>query len=60
MYEPHLQHHAYAFPISPNLINWSALERLPSDTAALFWALEFGLAYLSRRLAIPMMLYMAG
>ena len=60
MFDPHLQHHPYAFPISPNLINWSALERLPSDTAALFWALEFGLAYLSRRLAIPMMLYMAG
>jgi membrane-associated phospholipid phosphatase len=57
MYDPHLQHHPHAFPISPNLINWSAF---PSDTAAFFSALGFGLAYLSRRLAIPAMLYVAG
>jgi len=57
MYDPHLQHYSYAFPASPNLINWSAF---PSDTAAFFSALAFGLAYLSRRLAIPVTLYVAG
>jgi len=57
MYDLHLQHHPYAFPISPNLIKWSAF---PSDTATFFFALAFGLAHLSRRLTIPAMLYVAG
>jgi membrane-associated phospholipid phosphatase len=57
MYDLHLQHHPYAFPISPNLINWSAF---PSDTAAFFSALGSGLAYQRRRLAIPVILYVAG
>jgi membrane-associated phospholipid phosphatase len=57
MYDLHLQHHPYAFPISPILVNWSAF---PSDQATFFFALAFGLAQLSRRLAIPAMLYVAG
>jgi membrane-associated phospholipid phosphatase len=57
MYDPHLQHHPYSFPSWPNLVDWSGF---PSDTAAFFSALAFGLAYLSRRLAIPAMLYVAG
>ena len=57
MYDSELQHYPYSFPTSPNLVNWSAF---PSDTATFFFALAFGLAYLSRRLAIPAMLYVAG
>jgi len=57
MYDLHLQHHPYAFPVSAALVNWSAF---PSDTATFFFALAFGLAYLSRRLAVPAMLYVAG
>ncbi len=57
MYNPHLQHRAYLLPQSLNLVNWSAF---PSDTAAYFFALAFGLARLSRRLAVPAMLYAAG
>src|SRR5207244_1362102 len=57
MYEPRLQHHPYAFPITPNLVNWSAF---PSDNATFFFALAFGLGRLSRRLTIPAMLYAAG
>ena len=57
MYDPQLEHHPYLFPQSPNLVNWSAF---PSDTAAYFFALAFGLARLSRRLAIPAMLYVSG
>jgi len=54
MYDLSLQHRPYAFPISPKLVNWSAF---PSDNATYFFALAFGLGYLSRRLAIPVMLY---
>jgi undecaprenyl-diphosphatase len=57
MYNPHLQHRPYLFPQSLNLVNWSAF---PSDTAAYFFALAFGLARLWRRLAVPAMLYAAG
>jgi membrane-associated phospholipid phosphatase len=57
IYDPQLQHYPYSFPISPNLVNWSAF---PSDTAAFFFALAIGLASLSRRLGIPAMLYVAG
>jgi undecaprenyl-diphosphatase len=57
MYDPRLQHHAYAFPITPTLVNWSAF---PSDNATFFFALAFGLSYLSRRFTIPAMLYVAG
>jgi membrane-associated phospholipid phosphatase len=56
MYDASLQHHPYSFPVSPRLVHWSAF---PSDNATFFFALAFGLAYLSRRLAIPAMLYTA-
>jgi undecaprenyl-diphosphatase len=52
-----IPHPSYSIPINANLENWNAL---PSDTAALFFALAFGIAYLSRRLAIPVFLYTAG
>ncbi len=57
MYDLQLQHHPYAFPTSAHLVNWSAF---PSDTATFFFALAFGLGRLSRRLAIPAMLYVVG
>lgn len=56
MYDPAVAHPSYALPITANLENWSAF---PSDTAAYFFALAFGLAYLSRRLAVPILLYTA-
>jgi membrane-associated phospholipid phosphatase len=52
-----LAHPSYSIPVAFNLENWSAF---PSDTAAYFFALAFGLAYLLRHLAIPIMLYTAG
>ena len=54
MYNPTLVHHPFSVRFVPNLENWSAF---PSDTAAYFFALAFGVAYLARRLAIPIMLY---
>lgn len=56
MYDATIAHLSYSIPMSPNLENWSAF---PSDTAAYFFALAFGLAYLLRRLAVPIMLYTA-
>lgn len=56
MYDPHLRHQAYALDIKANLENWSSF---PSDTATFFFALALGIAYLSRRLAIPTLLYTA-
>jgi len=56
MYDPSVLHPTYGFLISRNMENWSAF---PSDTAAYFCALAFGLAYLERRLAIPAFLYTA-
>lgn len=57
IYDPMLTHPLYSIPVMGNLENWSAF---PSDTAAYFGALAFGLVYLLRRLAIPIMLYTAG
>ena len=57
IYDPMLTHPLYSIPVTGNLENWSAF---PSDTAAYFCALAFGLVYLLRRLAIPIMLYTAG
>jgi len=54
--DPGLAHPAYSVPFAANLENWSWF---PSDTAAYFFALAFGLAYLFRRYAIPVMLYTA-
>jgi undecaprenyl-diphosphatase len=56
MYDLHFPHRPYALPILPNLENWSSF---PSDTSTFFFALAFGLACLSRRLAMPAMLYTA-
>ena len=56
IYDQTLAHPSYSIPLTPNLENWSAF---PSDTAAYFFALAFGLAYLLRRIAIPIMLYTA-
>jgi membrane-associated phospholipid phosphatase len=51
MYFPHRPH---SFPIALNMENWSSF---PSDTAAYFIALAYGLAHLMRRYAGPIMLY---
>jgi len=57
IYDPTLAHPSFSIPLTANLENWSSF---PSDTAAYFFALAFGIAWLSRRLAIPIMLYAAG
>jgi len=54
MYDTQIQHRPYSSPPSAKLMDWSAF---PSDHATFFFALAFGLAYLSRRLALPAMLY---
>jgi membrane-associated phospholipid phosphatase len=54
IYDLTIAHPSYSIPLTANLENWSAF---PSDTAAYFFALAFGLAYLLRRLAVPIMLY---
>jgi undecaprenyl-diphosphatase len=56
IYDPTIAHLSYCVPVTANLENWSSF---PSDTAAYFFALAFGLAYLLRRLAVPIMLYTA-
>jgi undecaprenyl-diphosphatase len=56
IYDPTIVHPSYSIPVTGNLENWSAF---PSDTAAYFFALAFGLSYLMRRLAVPIMLYTA-
>jgi membrane-associated phospholipid phosphatase len=56
MYDQTIAHLTYSIPVTVNLENWSAF---PSDTAAYFFSLAFGLAYLVRRLAVPIMLYTA-
>lgn len=56
MDDPHLTHPVYAVASNADLENWSSF---PSDSAAYFFALAFGLAYLFRRLTIPVTLYTA-
>jgi undecaprenyl-diphosphatase len=56
LFDPTLPHFSYSIPINMNLENWSSF---PSDTAAYFFALAFGIAYHLRRLAIPVLLYTA-
>ena len=56
VYDATLAHASYSIPVTADIVNWSSF---PSDTAAYFFALAFGLAYLSRRLAIPIILYTA-
>lgn len=50
----YLPHRPYAYPITLNMENWSSF---PSDTAAYFIALAYGLAHFMRRYAVPLMLY---
>jgi undecaprenyl-diphosphatase len=56
MYNASIYHHPYSFPIRPNMEDWSSF---PSDHAAYFFALAYGLAYLLRRsiAVVPIMLY---
>jgi undecaprenyl-diphosphatase len=56
MYDLSLPHHPFAFPTRANLEDWSSF---PSDTAAYFFSLGFGLAYLLRRYAVLILLYVA-
>jgi undecaprenyl-diphosphatase len=56
MYDPALVHASFPIEIHYNLMHWSSF---PSDSAAYFCALAFGIAYLSRRLAVPIALYTA-
>lgn len=56
MDNPALIHPVYPVDFHYNLERWSSF---PSDTAAYFFVLAFGIAYLSRRLAIPVVLYTA-
>jgi undecaprenyl-diphosphatase len=54
MDDPTVLHPLYALSFVYNLEHWSAF---PSDTAAYCFALAIGIAYLSRRSAIPILLY---
>ncbi len=56
MYDPTLPHHALSFPISFNMEEWSSF---PSDTAAYFMALAFGLVRLLRRYSVAILLFAA-
>jgi undecaprenyl-diphosphatase len=55
-YAPAIQHLSYSWPVNADFENWSAF---PSDTATYFFGLACGIAFLVRRLAIPVMLYTA-
>jgi undecaprenyl-diphosphatase len=57
MYEMGISHHPHSFSVTGNMEDWSSF---PSDTAAYFFALAFGLAYLQRRYTAPIMLYTLG
>jgi membrane-associated phospholipid phosphatase len=57
MFDPAVIHPQYSMPITAILERWSAF---PSDTASLSFALAFGTWYLLRRLAVPIMVYVAG
>ncbi|HSS96490.1 MAG TPA: phosphatase PAP2 family protein [Terriglobales bacterium] len=55
-YDPGLHHQALAVPLPGDFMNWSSF---PSDHAAYLCALGFGLILLSRRLLIPVVLFLA-
>jgi undecaprenyl-diphosphatase len=57
IYDPMVLHPLYSIPVTFNIESWSSF---PSDTAAYFFALAFGLVYLLRCFAIPIMLCKAG
>ncbi len=56
LYDPNLHHYPLSFPPPTNFMNWSAF---PSDHGAYLCALGFGLIWLSRRLTVPIVLYLA-
>ena len=56
MYQPTLPHAAFGTPINPNMEQWSSF---PSDTAAYFFGLAFGMFYVLRPLGTPMLLFAA-
>jgi len=56
MYVPGIGYHAPSMPLDMNLENWSSF---PSDMAALFFALSFGLFRLSRPVGAVLMLWSA-
>ncbi len=56
MYDLNLQQHPLSIPVPASVIAWSSF---PSDTVAFLGALGFGLIRLSRRLTIPIVLYLA-
>ena len=56
MFQPGLLQHPFAFPVSHNMESWSSF---PSDTAAYFSALVFGLWKLTRRYSVLLALYTA-
>jgi membrane-associated phospholipid phosphatase len=57
VFDPAVVHARYSVPWTPDMENWSAF---PSDHAACFFALAFGLGYIVRRLAVPALLYTLG
>jgi undecaprenyl-diphosphatase len=57
MSDPAILHPAYALSFPYNLEHWSGF---PSDTAAYFFALAIGIAFLSRPSRIPILLYTCG
>lgn len=56
MFDLALPHRPYSLPVDTDLENWSSF---PSDQVAWYFAVAFGIAYISRRLTIPIMLYTA-
>jgi len=57
LYDLNLHHQSLSVPSPTDFMNWSSF---PSDHAAYLGALGFGLILLSRRLAIPVTLFLAG
>jgi undecaprenyl-diphosphatase len=57
LYDAVQQGHPLSIPPPTSFVNWSSF---PSDHAAYLSALGFGLVCLSRRLAIPVVLYVVG
>jgi undecaprenyl-diphosphatase len=55
LYDLNLQHQPLSIPIPSGFVDWSSF---PSDHAAFLSALGFGLIRLSRRLTIPIVLYL--
>jgi membrane-associated phospholipid phosphatase len=56
IYDANVQQHPFSIPIYFNFVDWSAF---PSDHAAYLGGLGYGLIRQSRRLTIPIVLYLA-